>query len=74
MKALRTIAAIVALGALAVCLAAPLRVLLGEPAGVYADDFNTYVGWFNGATIVWFVSAPLWLIPELLGRRGKREK
>jgi hypothetical protein len=69
MKALRTIAAILALGALAVCLIAPLRVFLGKPAGVYASDFDAFVKWFNIATIVWFVCAPLWLIPDVFSRK-----
>ena len=70
MKALRKIAAILALCALAVCLIAPLRVFLGKPEGLYASDFETFLKWFNAATIVWFVCAPLWLVPEAFGRKG----
>ena len=61
MRILRPLAAAISIAALAVCLIAPLRVLLGEPSGEPEADFAAYLRWFNGASLVWFLAAPLWL-------------
>ncbi len=64
----RKIAASLAVLALLLCLAAPIRLFLGEPTGDHDTDFAIFRTWFNIASLLWFLSAPFWLIPDLLGK------
>lgn len=66
--ACRKIAAALAVLALLICIAAPVRLFLGEPTGDYDNDFEIFRSWFNAASLLWFLSAPFWLIPDLLGK------
>ena len=69
MSPARKVAAVVAVLALAICLVAPVRVFLGQPTDDYARNFAIYKTWFNWATLLWFVSAPVWMVPEIFRRR-----
>lgn len=69
MNPLRLLCGLAALLALAICVIAPLRVLLGSPSGDYAQDFEVFKQWFNGATILWFIAAPYWMAPDLFTKR-----
>ena len=71
MNKVRAVAALAAILAIIICLAAPIRVLLGGPTEDYQSNFEIYMAWFNWATLLWFVSAPIWMVPEMF--RRKRE-
>jgi len=64
MKGARLIAAIFAILALLICIIDPLWVFLSKPED-YAANFERYKTIFNWATLLWFVSSPLWMVPEL---------
>ena len=64
---LRAIAVVVAILAMVGCIVAPIRVFLGGPTQDYQQNFEIYRTWFNWATLIWFISAPLWIVPELFG-------
>lgn len=64
MKGPRLIAAIFAIIALLICIIAPLCVFMGDPAN-YEQNFATYKTVFGWNTLLWFISAPFWLVPEV---------
>lgn len=64
----RIVAAVLAIIALLVCLIAPLSVLFSDPAN-YEENFRDYLTMFNWATILWFISAPFWLVPEIFQKK-----
>ncbi len=65
MKPYRLIAGFFAILALIICIVAPLRVFLGMPTEDYDRNFEIYLTWFNWATLLWFISAPVWMVPEI---------
>jgi hypothetical protein len=54
---------LLALVALAVC--------AGVPIAAYMDkiSFAQYLRWFNLASLLWFLTAPLWIVPGLFGKK-----
>ncbi|MFB3788084.1 MAG: hypothetical protein ACE15F_17125 [bacterium] len=60
----RIACAVISILALLVCLITPLRAFWGSPTGDYQQDFSIYKTWFNWATLVWFLAAPYWMIPD----------
>jgi hypothetical protein len=59
--------AIVAIAALGICIESALPVLL------WGASFDSYLVLFNVLTLVWFITAPIWLVPELFGEKIKKE-
>ncbi len=53
---------VLALVALVVCIAVPIAAYAGK------FSFGEYVRWFNLASLVWFLTAPLWIVPRLFGK------
>ena len=37
-------------------------------------SFETYLRWFNIASLFWFLSAPIWLIPNLFKKTAEKVK
>ncbi|HOJ59636.1 MAG TPA: hypothetical protein PK878_05070 [bacterium] len=71
----RIICAVIAILALLVCLGSSLRVFWGSPTGDYQQDFSIFKTWFTWGTVVWFLSAPYWLIPDFFkSDTGKDEE
>jgi hypothetical protein len=54
---------VLALVALAVCVAVPIAAYVGK------FSFAQYVRWFNLASLLWFLTAPLWIVPRLFGKK-----
>jgi len=63
MKIIAVIISIISLGA---CITIPFISFFG------VIDFGTYLLWFNIASLLWFISAPIWLTPGLF--KGSAEK
>jgi len=55
-----------------ICVAAPLRMFFGLPTHNYQRDFEIYRSWLNGATLMWFLTAPVWLIPKLFHPKSEK--
>jgi len=53
---------ILALLALAVCISVPIVAYLGK------FSFAQYLRWFNLASLLWFLTAPFWIVPRLFGK------
>lgn len=70
---MRIVCGILATIAILICIASPLRVFFGSPTGVYEQDFATFKTIFNWATLLWFLSAPYWMVPELFSSKTKKE-
>ncbi len=62
---MRAVCGSVAVAAILVCIISPLRVFFGMPSGDYEQDFSSFKTLFNGATLLWFLSAPYWMAPDL---------
>jgi len=56
MKILSIIISVIALG---ICAVTPFLTFLSY------ISFETYLLWFNVASLFWILSAPLWMVPEL---------
>jgi len=53
------------------CILVPLKAFFSSPAD-YQANFELYKTWFNAATLIWFFTAPVWLIPALFRRESDR--
>ncbi len=73
MNQTRLIAALLAIVALLICVAAPLYVFLMGMEN-YEANFAGYKVWFNWATLLWFISAPFWMIPEFFQKQKEDEE
>lgn len=62
---MRTLCGALASIAIIICIISPIRVFLGSPTGDYEQDFATFKSIFNWATLLWFLSAPYWMAPDL---------
>ena len=49
------------------CVLIPFKAFFSSPAD-YPRNFELYRTWFNTATLIWFFTAPVWLIPQLFQR------
>lgn len=56
-------ASILAILSLLVCLLSGILAFMG------ALEFEKYKMFFNLASLVWFLSAPFWLVPQLFGTK-----
>ena len=57
---------VLALLALAVCVSVPIVVCVGKLS------FSEYLRWFNLASLLWFLTAPLWIVPRLFGKEWEK--
>ncbi len=71
MNPIRIVAGIIAVIALLICIWAPFRVFFGLPTDDYQRNFEIYLTWFNWATLLWFISAPIWMVPEIFRKEKK---
>ena len=53
----------ISIGALLAALIASLLVFTGDMA------MDSYIIVINTVSIIWFVTAPVWMVPELFGRK-----
>lgn len=53
---------VLALVALAVCVVVPIMAYVGK------ISFAQYIRWFNIASLLWFLTSPLWIVPRLFGK------
>ena len=57
-----------ALAALVVCAGAPIAAYAGK------ISFAQYLRWFNFASLLWFLTAPLWIVPHLFGKKWEEAR